>query len=88
MVCCEAGYLAGRLFAQWPAWLQPVLYKPAYTPTYGALWGRSVASPATLDSANAVQVIQYLQQRHCLLRFRSPAGLLELYELPGARAIP
>jgi hypothetical protein len=75
-------------YAHWPAQLQPVLYKSAYTPTYVALWGRLVASPATLDSANATQVAQYLQQRHYRLRFRSPAGLLELYELPGARAIP
>ena len=67
--------LAG--FAQ-PAQLMPLLDAPAYVPTYVLLWGRAAAPPTS--PANAARVARYLARYHYARRFRSPTGLLELYE--------
>lgn len=76
-------------FNHFPPYLQPVLYEPAFVPDYLLLWGRAVATPGEMQSpANAARVADYLRQYHYRLRFRSPAGLLELYELPAPRAFP
>ena len=73
-------------FTQRPAQMTPVLSSPAYVPTYVLLWGRSAAAPTS--PANAARAARYLTLHAYLLRYRSPGGLLELYEQPVPIAHP
>ena len=62
-----------------PARLAPFLSAPLYLPTYVLLEGRlgTAANPA-----NSALVVSYLAHFQYRLRYRSPHGLLELYERP------
>ncbi|RZK93793.1 MAG: hypothetical protein EOO62_31420 [Hymenobacter sp.] len=67
-------------FGQRPTQLNSMLYQPAYRPTYVLLWGRPGTTPTS--SANALRVAAYLARYGYQQCFRSPTGLLELYERP------
>lgn len=64
--------------ARLPPRLASVTYTAAHLPTYVLLLERT--SAPTGSAANAAAITQYLQYFHFALRYRSPAGLLELYE--------
>jgi len=70
--------------AQLPPRLAPITYTTAHLPTYVLLVERTSAPAGSV--ANAVAVTHYLQHFHFALRYRSPAGLLELYERAGSTA--
>jgi hypothetical protein len=66
-----------------PAHLAPFLAEPSYLPTYVLLEGRLTAPQAS--PGNAALIASYLARFHYQLRYRSPHGLLELYERPTGR---
>ena len=66
-----------------PARLAPFLAQSPYLPTYVLLEGRLTAPQASLG--NAALIASYLARFHYQLRYRSPHGLLELYERPTGR---
>jgi hypothetical protein len=68
---------------QRPARLAPFLSEPAHLPTYVLLQGR--LSATVPDAGNALLITNYLARFTYKLRYRSPSGLLELYERrPGS----
>lgn len=68
---------------QRPARLAPFLYEPAHLPTYVLLQGRLTATAT--DAGNSSLIANYLTHFKYKLRYRSPNGLLELYELSASR---
>lgn len=64
--------------AQLPAQLAPIVYEPAHVPTYVLLLERQSAPAGSARQAAAIA--SYLNRFSFKLRFRSPSGLLELYE--------
>lgn len=64
-----------------PARLTPFLYNPAHLPTYVLLSNRRQDVPTS--PANAAAILAYLARFGYRLHYRSPTGLLELYERPS-----